>query len=523
MTVERVTDAVAGGESLPTSTIEKIGALADKLDKATEIYKEDKTELAAKARDEAAIELTDAKKELDTQHAKAAQERDADVDALLAWAKTAREPSKAALFGNGSPFGAAPTYQPGSFLHNLYARKSDEFSIGDRMKAEANLEAMGITFQRLPEQGQFASKGSLSGADPQTGGSSERTVGRGGFELPSLAVEMAAAGLLRSGKLRTDNYATASGYDPIGSLQAKATLGLTGATGGVLIPGATVSDLVKPGRYRSATPQLVNGINVNAYQTLIPVRVSAPTRAAVVAWGDTKTNANLAYGSYTATMYTMAIIYDLAKQFIRYTNGGAEQDVLSELAHAFELGKAYYILQGSGSSEPYGVQTAIGVSFSAYTTSFTASATTLAGSVAKALATAAGDLAVRNRAPEAALVGAAAYWNMVSQGTDTAGFFMAPAGGPLTLRPDGLNGGISPWGIPVYPETQLAGTDDLLVGEWSALQVFYGDSYRVDTSDEAGDRWDKNLVGFRGEQEIGLDARAAVFAGAFQFIADIAP
>jgi hypothetical protein len=45
----------------------------------------------------------------------------------------------------------------------------------------------------------------------------------------------------------------------------------------------------------------------------------------------------------------------------------------------------------------------------------------------------------------------------------------------------------------------------------------------VDTSDEAGDRWDKNLVGFRGEEEIGLDARAAVFAGAFQFVADIAP
>ncbi len=523
MTTERVVDAIAGGEVLPQSTVEKIGELADKLDKATASYKEDKTEIAAKARDEAAIALTDLKKEHDAEQAKAADERAADIDAMLAWAKNVREPSKAALFGNGSPFDrTVPSYEPGSFVHNLFARKSDEFTLRGRMQAEANLEAMGIRFLDLPE-GQFASKGTLAGFDPQTGGASDRTVGRGGFQLPTLAVEYAAAEMLRSGQLRTDQYASATGYDPLQTLQAKATLGLTGATGGVLIPGAQVGDLVKPGVYRSATPRLVKGRTVNAYTNLIPTRATTPTRAAVVAWGDTKTNTNLAYGSYTATMYTMAIIYDLAKQFIRYSNGAAEQDVISELATAFELGKAYYILQGSGTSEPYGVQTAIATAFSAYTTAFTASATTLAGSVGKALASAAGDLAVRNRNPEAALVGAAAYWNMISQGTDTAGFFMAPSGGPLLIRVDGLNGGASPWGIPVYPETQLAGTDDLLVGEWSALEVFYGDSYRVDTSDEAGDRWDKNLVGFRGEQEIGLDARAAVFAGAFQFVADIAP
>lgn len=524
MTTERVVDAVAGGEVLPQSTVEKIGALADKLDKATEIYKNDKTDLAAKARDEAAIELTELKKEHDAERAKADEVRQSEIDAMLAWAKTAREPSKAALFGNGSPFDQTiPAYEPGSFIHNLFARKSDEFSLTGRMKAEQNLERMGVRFLDLPTHGEGASKGTLAGPDPQAGGPSDRTVGRGGFQIPQLAVEYAAAEMLRSGQLRTDQYSSATGYDPIGNLKAKATLGLTGATGGVLIPGAAVGDLVKPGVYRSATPRLVKGRNVNSYTNLIPTRATTPTRAAVVAWGDTKTNTNLAYGSYTATMYTMAIIYDLAKQFIRYSNGAAEQDVISELATAFELGKAYYILQGSGSSEPYGVQTAIATAFSAYTTSFTASATTLAGSVGKALATAAGDLAVRNRNPEAALVGAAAYWNMISQGTDTAGFFMAPSGGPLSIRVDGLGGGASPWGIPVYPETQLAGTDDLLVGEWSALEVFYGDTYRVDTSDEAGDRWDKNLVGFRGEQEIGLDARAAVFAGAFQFIADIAP
>jgi len=43
----------------------------------------------------------------------------------------------------------------------------------------------------------------------------------------------------------------------------------------------------------------------------------------------------------------------------------------------------------------------------------------------------------------------------------------------------------------------------------------------VDSTDIAGTRWDYNLVGFRGEMEMGLDARPAVYAGAFEFIADI--
>jgi hypothetical protein len=44
---------------------------------------------------------------------------------------------------------------------------------------------------------------------------------------------------------------------------------------------------------------------------------------------------------------------------------------------------------------------------------------------------------------------------------------------------------------------------------------------RIDTSEEAGTRWDQNLVGFRGEMDIGFDARPAVYAGALQVVADI--
>jgi hypothetical protein len=123
---------------------------------------------------------------------------------------------------------------------------------------------------------------------------------------------------------------------------------------------------------------------------------------------------------------------------------------------------------------------------------------------------------------------ATSYWTMLSQGTDTAGFFFNPAGGPAAINaPAGTL--ISPFGIPVYPDAaaDLAGVaaviDNLVVGNWKKFKIYFGESYRVDSSDVAGTRWDTNLTGFRGEEELGFDARPAVYAGHFQAITDITP
>lgn len=472
-TVNRVTEAIeSGGGELTPDLMARLGAATKQLEEATEAYKNDKGEVAAKARADAAVDLTKIKALVDEQNANAERERDAQIDQLIVEAKNTREPSKAWAFGGG---GNAPlSYQAGDFLWNLYVRKSDEFTFAERAKAEKALEEMGANYAK-------AEGISIGPAKAE-----------GGYYIP----------------------------DAYKSVLAKATLGTTAATGSVLYPGAAVGALVKPPRALTAAESLVTTRTMDTFGAVIPVRASTPTRAAVVAWGQTKTNTNLAYGGYTATPYTLAIIYDLAKQFLRYSRGAAEADVRSELETAFRLGRSYYILQGSGSSEPYGIQTAIATAFSAFTTSFSPVATTLAGSTAKAIAKAAGALAVRGWGAEAALLGPAAYWEMISQGTDTAGFWFAPAGGPLDIRPGTL---VSPFGIGVYPETQLAATDDMLVGAFSALELYRSSEYRVDTSDVAGDRWDKNLVGFRGEEEIGLDARAAVFAGAFEFVDDVTP
>ena len=47
--------------------------------------------------------------------------------------------------------------------------------------------------------------------------------------------------------------------------------------------------------------------------------------------------------------------------------------------------------------------------------------------------------------------------------------------------------------------------------------------FRIDTSDQAGTRWDQNLIGFRGEEEIGFHAGPAVNVGAMQLMTAVVP
>lgn len=463
MSEQLIRQAVAGDSNVDTDTAAAIGKAALRMEeiandmaaaKATDTARFD----ALQAEQVAQAEILTALKAKHDEEVREStlQAASADAKAALAMAQGLRSPSKAALIGTGSGL-LVPSmggYVKGAFLRALTTFQDNSAFDDDRKAAKAALESMSVYLT------------------PEEAGS-------------------------------------------------KATLGTTDATGGWVIPNAAVEPTIKTGRYRSAVTGLVTSITGmgGVYSVDQPFRRSAPARMVVAPWGDVKENSNLTYEGYAATLYTIARIYDLAKQFVRKSAGAAEQDVIQELSHAFDLGAAYYILSGSGSAEPYGLQTALALGGAAgFTSSHTASDTTLAGSKARAIATAAGALASRNRVPEAAIMGSVAYWRMLSEGTDTAGFFFAPAEGPQGIAPGTL---VTPFGVPVYPENSIAAADDLIVGEWSALKVYYGDGLRVDTSSEAGERWDRNLIGFRGEGEMGLDARPAVFAGAFELVADI--
>ena len=298
----------------------------------------------------------------------------------------------------------------------------------------------------------------------------------------------------------------------------KATLGTTDGTGGYLIPNAVVSALLDMGRINNPMRSLLTVVNgIRGTQVEVPTEGLAPTRASVVAWGSTKTNVDLTVNSYTATLYTLAVIADASNQLLRHSEGAAEQLIRSNIAERIALGEQYYVLNGSGTSEPKGILTSIGTS-GQWVESFSP-ATTLAGSISKAIAVAAGAVSGRNRVPDAALLHPSAFWALAAEGTNEAGFFLSPTGGPTDINPRSI---ISPFGIPVYQSTEMP-SDDLLVGQFKRAQFFVGDDFRVDTSTEAGDRWDKNLTGFRAEEEIGFNADPYVVAGYFTRITDVIP
>ena len=303
------------------------------------------------------------------------------------------------------------------------------------------------------------------------------------------------------------------------SPEAKATLGTTDAAGGYLVPNNQVAEIERTKSmvniYRSLMT-VISGMRGDAID--VPF-TNAASRASVVARGETKPNVDLVIGNYTATLYTLAKIYDVADQQLRHSEGATEREVRLSLTESIAEGEAYYILNGSGTSEPKGILTSVGTS-GAYVSSFTASATTLAGSIATAIATAAGAVAGRNWKPDGAVVHSTAFWTAAAQGTDSAGFFYSPAGGPGSINP--MNGTLTYFGMPVQGDSNMP-ADDLLVGQFRGARLYAGEGFRVDVSREAGDRWDKNLVGFRGEEEFAFNADPYVSAGRFQRILDILP
>jgi hypothetical protein len=53
--------------------------------------------------------------------------------------------------------------------------------------------------------------------------------------------------------------------------------------------------------------------------------------------------------------------------------------------------------------------------------------------------------------------------------------------------------------------------------------MYRGAEFRIDTTDVAGTRWDFNLLGFRGEAELGFHAGAGVAVGGAQLITGLIP
>lgn len=332
--------------------------------------------------------------------------------------------------------------------------------------------------------------------------------------------------------------ADAPGYGAI-SFGGKATLGTTGTTGGYVLPNNLVDSVTKPQTMEAFWPSLVkvrSGINVRAVDQ--PYRLGPAARATFQDWGQTKQNLSETYGSYTATLGTLALIYDQGKQYARFSAGAAELDVMDELGRGFALAENYAILAGPGTgastpgvSDPTlgiytGLASVVGTLTALQTTVQTPSVSTIAGSAAKGFADAIGAMQKRSRMPTAFVTDATTFGTIIGEGTDTAGFFVSPTGGPTGFR-IGDNGTVTFWGIPLFWDanfdTYTGTTKKAIALDGSAFTLYRGLEFRIDTSDVAGTRWDQNLIGYRGEEEIGFNALPGIYNGGAQLISAVIP
>jgi len=134
----------------------------------------------------------------------------------------------------------------------------------------------------------------------------------------------------------------------------KATLGAHRRHGGYVLPNNLVDRVIKPKvaqAYYTQGPDALltvqNGIAVRAVD--MPYRTGAPTRMTFQDWGNSKENLNEAYGSYTAILGTMARIYDVGKQYLRFSAGAAEQGRSRRAREKPRpLGENYYVMAGAG-------------------------------------------------------------------------------------------------------------------------------------------------------------------------------
>ena len=473
-----------------------------------------KHELAAKAAAYDAL-LLDANQ---TKALAAKRDGDAEMEERVAAAvkaalKNVRTPSIAAMIGQGPASNDGSRYIPAAGLsaHPVMKASFRDYQAGEFLLGLLNYKGIGldgINFDVIN-----AGKAALADLGVRFGGLPEMSRG----------------------------YSMVDVSDPN---NVKATLGTTNATGGYVLPNNLVETLIKPQTQRAVLQTLVtvrNGVNVRGVDQ--PYRTGTPARMTFQDWGTTKTNLNEAYSSYTATLGTMGAIYDISKQYARFSAGSAEQDVMDELTKAAILGENYYMIAGAGtgsvgSGDPtYGIYTGLNAapSWQSYskTPTTSASSSTWLGSFANILNQLHGQLGERNFEPTAYICDSTTYFTAAGQGSDYVGAWNTPQFGPT----DGAqavvpgygrtpSGGLTYWGIPLYYDTNLGtnATTKIVIGaDFSVFKLYRGMEFRIDTSDQAGTRWDQNLIGFRGEQEIGFHAGTGIGVGAAQMYTSVIP
>jgi HK97 family phage major capsid protein len=113
--------------------------------------------------------------------------------------------------------------------------------------------------------------------------------------------------------------------------ESKATVGDTDAACGYLVPNAVVADISLQATPRRSVTDLFHKISgVRGAAVDVPFEQETVSRAVIALPGATKENSNFIVNNYTATLYTLARIFDVGNQSLRQSQGAAEQLVRSK-------------------------------------------------------------------------------------------------------------------------------------------------------------------------------------------------
>lgn len=302
--------------------------------------------------------------------------------------------------------------------------------------------------------------------------------------------------------------------------RVKATVGDTDANGGYLIPNNFVAQVVEICQGRNVYRQIMNVVpGVRGTGVDIPYELddSSLIRAQgqggeATAYGSNKDTRDFTVGSATASLFPLARIIDVGNQLLRYSEGAAERLVRNKLGSTFAKGEAYYILSGSGANgQPKGILTSLTGASSSYSTAL--SSETRASAIGRGI----GALEARACDADAVVMTPTDWWELAVETLGTSGsggWALAPGDGPTV---NASRRSFPLWGVPVFRDNSgFLTTGTALIANWSDIDLFFGDQYRVDVSSEAGTRFDRNVTGFRAEEEIAFNADPYVLTGKVQ-------
>jgi HK97 family phage major capsid protein len=281
-----------------------------------------------------------------------------------------------------------------------------------------------------------------------------------------------------------------------------------GAAGGFALPAQYLEEIVPLLIDQFSIRSLISTYPANSILLEVPRMASHAVRAVVTAEGDTKPKRQFGTDMLAIRLYTIPQIVDVTNQLLNFSRETAEQIVREQMAEAIRLAEFYYTLQGTGTNEPFGLIPALTAANAADATQFyvisqaagtqpTGQAVPNTETLPDVIARAINVTQLRYYEPDALLVHPNIWWKLITT-KDNYGRYLVDAN---------MSGQVnSVWGIRVVHTTQLPqGT--AVVGSWKKLRMYIGQDVTVDVTQEAGNRWDSNLTGFRIEEMFGLDAR----------------